>query len=369
MTTTPTTDTTDARVDRTESLPFWHGVSIILGLELRQRVRGASSYVLLGIFFLLVGAVTTLIIVASGAFSGSGVEAGGWIYSIAIYFVLLLGSLVTPALSGNAINGDREAGTLATTQVTLLSTPQLVIGKFLASWVTALAFLVSALPFLLVAILIGGVAPATAVISVVVLAFELGVVAAIGVGLSGVLGRPLMSVVVSYLVIAALAIGSLITFGLLTGVTTSTVRTTYVYDAEDAAESDGGYYCGEDSSYTVPRPDLFWGILSVNPFVVLADAVPPDLGRYGSPSDGFSGVSLLVRQMQIAPELDIRVDCATGESDQYVNRSPQDVFDQTVPTWFVGAILHLLLAGGSLAWAMARTRTPAGRLPRGNRVA
>ena len=39
-------------------------------------------------------------------------------------------------------------------------------------------------------------------------------VAAFGVGLSGILNRPLFSVVTTYLVVAALTVGTLIAFGL-----------------------------------------------------------------------------------------------------------------------------------------------------------
>ena len=45
---------------------------------------------------------------------------------------LTLALLVAPALAANAISGDRAGGTLAITQVTLLSTWQLMAGKWLA---------------------------------------------------------------------------------------------------------------------------------------------------------------------------------------------------------------------------------------------
>ena len=55
---------------------------------------------------------------------------------------------------------------------------------------------------------------ATLAVSIVVLLIEIAVVAAFGVGLSGILNRPLFSVVATYLVVAALTIGTLIAFGL-----------------------------------------------------------------------------------------------------------------------------------------------------------
>ena len=70
--------------------------------------------------------------------------------------------------------------------------------------------------------------PDTIVVSVLVLALELGVIAAIGVGFSGLLGKPLFSIVVTYLAVAALSIGSLIGFGLASLADQSEARVTYI---------------------------------------------------------------------------------------------------------------------------------------------
>ncbi|PJJ62158.1 ABC transporter permease [Compostimonas suwonensis] len=346
-------------------MSFWTGLGVIVGLELRQRVRGVAWYVLLGIFVVLVGVVTLLLGLATSAFDGSG----GWLFSTIIYFVLLLGSLVAPALSGNAINGEREAGTLATTQVTLVRTGQLVLGKFLAAWITALAFLVASVPFLLVAALLGGLSLDTILASTAVLAVELGVIAAIGVGLSGIIARPLFSVVVTYLAVAALSIGTLIAFT-LGGIATqseahSTNRTIVYSQTEDPNELE----CGpaETYTYSVPRFDYYWPILAANPYVVLADAVPPHFDANGNPEDLFVGISYLVREAQVPPDLDAEFDACTNSDFDY--RTPEDKYEGAVPSWFVGLGIHVLLAAGALFWAWARTRTPAGRLPKGSRVA
>ena len=173
---------------------FFPGVGVIMSLELRQRVRGRAWYVLLGVFFALIALVTALMSIALGG-GRANAASGGAIFSTIIYFVLLLGTLVAPALGGNAINGDRDAGTLATTQVTLITTGQIVIGKFLAAWITALAFLAASVPFLLYSALLGGLSGAAIMVSILVLAAELGMISAIGVGLSGLLNRPLFSIV------------------------------------------------------------------------------------------------------------------------------------------------------------------------------
>ncbi len=257
---------------------FLPGLWLIVGLELRQRVRGAAWYVLIGIFAVVLLAVTVLF--TWFTVSTPGADSGGPLYSVIMYIVLLLSTLMTPALSGSAINGDRDTGTLATTQVTLITTGQLVLGKFIAAWVSALAFLVVSLPFIIVAVTLGGLSPLTIVTSVLILVAELGIFAAIGVGLSGLLNRPLFSVVVSYLVIAALCVGSLISFGLLTIVTRSDVvvtQTSVSSTSGDPATADPSQIqCDPPTTYTypVPRYDYYWWLLASNPYVVVADATP-----------------------------------------------------------------------------------------------
>lgn len=356
----------------------WHGFWTIVRLDLQQRVRSTAWYVLLGVFVLLTAAVTGLVWLAAGNLP----EVGSAIHSYVIVFVLLLGTLVSPALSGNAINGERDGGTLATTQVTLVSTWQIVLGKFVAAWITALAFLATAVPFLLFAGIVGGLRADAVVISILVLAAELAVIAAIGVGLSGVIAKPLFSVATTYLVVAALSIGTLIAFG-LAGAATQTMQRHVVTSVDWSGQIDletgmpEQLRCLETEEYTypVPRFDLYWGFLAANPYVVLADAVPAQFDRNGYPVDLFAMIKVGVRQAQIAPEpISVFDECAMlkgNPDDPWANTgpTPEEVVDSTVPSWFVGLAVHALIAAGALGWAVARTRTPARRLTAGTRVA
>jgi ABC-type transport system involved in multi-copper enzyme maturation permease subunit len=357
---------------------FFSGLGVVISLELRQRVRVTASYILLGIFFVLVGLVTFLVWISLQGFGGDATDNAG-IFSTVIYFVLLLGTLVTPALSGNAVNGDRDAGTLATTQVTLMTTWQIILGKFVAAWITALAFLVVALPFLLVSMLVGDIRPDTIAVSFVVLALELGVVAAIGVGLSAIITKPLFSVVTTYLVVAALSIGTLIAFSLGGIATQSEQRSTYigvVWPADGSnPDTDAECLAPEVSTYNIPRFDYYWWILSANPYVVLADAAPTAFDRSGNPQDLFGFIKLAARSAQIAPDLvTVYDDCAQwrdGSIGEYNGDYPtgQETIDSTVPSWFVGFGIHLLLGAGALVWGWSRTRTPVRALTKGSRIA
>jgi ABC-2 type transport system permease protein len=357
---------------------FLRGMWLIVTLDLKQRVRGVAWYVLLGVFVLLVTIVTVLTVIASNAWD----SGGGAVFSVVVFFVLLLGTLVSPALSGNAINGERDAGTLATTQVTLVTTAQLVVGKWLAAWLTALAFLAASVPFLVFGIVLGQMSAATIVISVLVLAVELGVIAAVGVGLSGMLTRPLFSVVVTYLVVAALSVGTLIAFGLGGASIQSTVNQTTIavdYQAldEDGLPPNGGEVpClgPTEYQYQTPRFDAVWGFLAANPYVVVADASPITFDQFGSPRDLFGWIAVGVRQAQHAPDLEpVYDECASfkpdGSWEDPAYRTPQEVYDDSVPSWFVGLAIHVLLGAGALAWAWRRSDVPARRLPTGSRIA
>jgi ABC-type transport system involved in multi-copper enzyme maturation permease subunit len=347
---------------------FFSGVGVILSLELRQRVRGVAWYVLLGIFVGLVAIVTVLLSIAFSGMPDNTIR--GATFSTIIYFVLLLGTLVTPALSGNAINGDREAGTLATTQVTLITTWQLILGKFFAAWVTALAFLAAAVPFLVFSAIAGGMDLTIILVSVLVLAIELGVVAAIGVGLSGILNRALFSIVTTYLVVAVLSIGTVIAFALGGAVDRITVTTTY-NNATTFSESGVGTDCGptQVDTYQAPRYDHFWGVLVANPYVVLADAVPTEFSPEGYPTDLFGNLKFGLRSAQIPPDTTVGYDACAPLTNEPPQRVPEEIIASTVPGWFVGLIIQVILAAGALVAAWARTRTPTGRLGKGNRIA
>jgi Cu-processing system permease protein len=339
-------------------------IGTLIRLELTQRVRSVAWYVLLSVFFVLILAVTVL---AFASF-GYNPDSGAGVFSAVVFFVLLLAVLVSPTLSGNAINGDRDAATLAPVQVTLATTGEILIAKFLAAWITGLAFVAVSVPFLLWATLAGGVTPAMVVVSLVILIVEIGVVAAIGVGLSGILGKPLFSVAVTYLVVAALVVGTVITFGLVG----SSVRTevTSSYRSIIEVEEDGTAVCGEwqTSTYETPRFDTVWWVLAANPFLILADATPTTFDDNGYPRDLFGQFALAIRSAQVPPETDQRWDdCSPQQGQDYP--TPQETIESTTPSWFVGLGLQLLLAAGLLWWAWARTRTPARRLPPGTRIA
>lgn len=333
-------------------------IGIIARLELTQRLRSVGWYVLLGVFAVVMIGVTAL---SFAVFSWTGASAGAGVFSVVVNMVLLLVVLVSPTLSGNAINGDRDAATLAAVQVTAASTGDIMLGKLVAAIVSGGAFLLVAVPFLAISLLGGGASPLVLLVSLLVLAAEIVIVAAIGVGLSGLLARPLFSVVTSYLVIAALTIGTVIVFG-MGGAAIRTETTSYYRPYDET-----GLVCDrwETSTNETPRFDLVWWVLAANPFVVLADATPTEFSPEGYPVDMFGSIKYGVRSAQIPPGGQRYDECASGQGGP----TAREVIESTVPSWFVGLGVQLVLAGGLFAGAWARTRTPARRLPPGTRIA
>ncbi|MFE6735724.1 ABC transporter permease [Microbacterium sp. NPDC057650] len=334
-------------------------IRTIARLELTQRLRSVGWYVLVGVFVLLLIGITALSFLVFSFQS----EPNAGVYSIVVNFVLLLVVLVSPTLSGNAINGDREAATLAPIQVTAATTGDIMLGKLLAAVATGAVFLVIAVPFLLISMLGGGVSVGVLLSSLLVLLAEIIVVAALGVGLSGLIARPLFSIAATYLAVSALVLGTVIVFGL----GGAAIRTEFSQQERPWDDSTGEPICDSwtETAVEQPRFDLVWGALAANPFVVLADATPTTF-RDGYPTDLFGQLKVGVRLAQRTPE-PMRWDpCDNGWEN---GPTPEELIAGTVPSWFVGLGVQVVLAGGLFAGAWARTRTPARRLPPGTRIA
>lgn len=356
------------------------GVGDVLVLELKQRLRSRGWYIMLGVWVLLIGIVCWLTWASWTAsqvyrptvdIAPEQAGPGSMIFEVVLAFVLLFALLVAPALSANSINGDRAGGTLAILQVTLLTPGQILWGKFFAAWIAALAFLVTSSPFLVFSVTLSQMTPGHVFISLLMLALEFAVVCGIGVGVSALAGRPLFSIVVTYLTVAGLVVGTLIAFGLGVGLVRGTIMANQPSYLEPVPLQSSGSYqppsytCqGELTEVVVPRTERVAWLLAMNPYVVVADAVPyPDRNLAGI-GYGYQGaiesISQGARAAMAGPEG--TYPCANGK--------PQPAYlEQETPLWPLGLGLQVALAGLLLWLGWRSLRTPAVRLPRGSRIA
>jgi len=359
----------------------WHGVSTVARLELRQRLRSTKWYIGLAVFFVIVGVVTLLTLLTMNASSVGDVPpeleggAGRVVFDVVVFFVLLLGVLVAPTLSSSAINGDRKEGTLAILQVTLLTPAEIAIGKVLAAWAAALAFLVVSLPFLLVGIVEGRLSIAAVLVTIGLLAFVLAVVVTLGLGFSSLVPKTSSSAVLTYLGVASLTVITLIIFGLSLALTITPTKV-QVWGVPSEVESSWDWSKDENPSFQCewyesewdqPHTERTWWLLAINPFVIVADAMPADQPaeeEFYIPEGVMSVIRYAVREARMGPEL-YSDQCYYG--NQPMPAPPRDRDDSPVWPWGIGGLT--LLGAGALVLAVRRLSIPVGKLPRGTRIA
>jgi ABC-type transport system involved in multi-copper enzyme maturation permease subunit len=309
------------------------GVKLVLLQEFRMRVRTGRWQWLLGSWTAVVWIFAGLLYLALKRDDDDPV--GVPLFGGLMLFVLGLVLIVSPAITAQSINGDRERGTLATLQATLLTPTDIVIGKLLAGWSVGLVALTLTLPAVAWSV-VEGVTVLRAVVVLFVVALLIGVVCATSLGISALVPRSITSALLSYVMVFALAAGTPIAFGL----------STVVVSPQNGPSRD----------------DLVWWMLAPNPFVVLADAAPklpektdPYTGRrVPQPDDPLGELGRGVREIRDDP-------------GYYYDYS--DDPDRGKPVWPYGLAFNLILGAGSVLIARNRLRTPATTLPQGTRIA
>ncbi|MBT0993929.1 ABC transporter permease [Cellulomonas sp. DKR-3] len=348
----------------------WHGVRTVAALELRQRVRSTRWLVALIVYFVVVGALTLLLFGALSTVLGlddGGTEPRGPVLFAAVTFLVLgLGLLVTPTLTSAAVNGDRNAGTLATLQVTLLTPAEIALGKLLAAWVASCAFLVTSIPFLAFATAAGPTPWWSLLFVVLLIATLLIAVCGIGLGLSALVSRTAGSTVLTFVVVASLAFLSLILFGVTyPAVTTTETTRVYTVPSDWDGTYDGSVCTIEEQVRDVAHTERTWWLLAINPFVVVADGSGTSVAESESSvteGDLLGYIRFAVRTVRDGPD-DPLQECWVGDelSDETVT--------STAPVWPWGLAANLLLGVAGFVVAVRRLSIPQRTLPRGTRVA
>lgn len=364
----------------------WHGVRTVARQEFQLRRRAGRWRWLLGAWFAVLGIVTALLVAgAAAAFAearvadGAPVPLGPTVFGFLLLILVWLALLVVPALAAQSVNGDRDRGTLATVQVTLLSPAEIAVGRFVAAWGTALVFLAAALPWVVWAVALGGVGAVRALALLAIVVVLLGVVAAVSLALSTLLVRTTTSGVLAYLAVFALVVGTPVAFGLVSAATLETRPVVYaepVWDDPSRADFDAeGDPIDPDRfeertfDEAVLHTERTWWLLAPNPFVVLGDAAP------GLPvvTDSRTGRRVDVDALDPLGAIRDAVRAARGgpgppEADGRADRPTTEV-RRGPAVWPWGLAFLVLLGGAALAVTVRRLRTPTRALPRGSRVA
>jgi ABC-2 type transport system permease protein len=348
----------------------WHGVRTVTVLELRQRVRSTRWVTSLVVWVLVLAALTTLtrFTLHLGVDEGIDGGTGSTMFAIIVLLVMFLGMVISPALSATSVNGDRTAGVLAIMQSTLLSPAELALGKLLAAWASALALLVTAIPFVVWAYFEGGTPIGRLLVTLILLALTLLVVCAIGLGFSAMTARTSSSAVLTYLTVTFIGLGLPVLFLLTTPLVTSTDTVTRREEVS-LGESGGVSTTRCETSTQVTdqtHTERTWWLLAASPYVLVADAAPRPIRRAFS-DDPLTAIRSGVRELRLGPPA-IEDWCGDEMSAQY-DDARQAAKADLPSVWPYGLAADLLIGAGFLALTVRRLRTPADQLPRGTRIA
>ncbi|WP_067486789.1 ABC transporter permease [Actinomadura hibisca] len=320
------------------------GARLVAVQEVRIRLRTGRWKALLAVWALLVNGLGLLfrLSLESGD-HGDDDPQGVPMFGGVLLAVLALCLLITPALTGQSVNGDRERGTLAALQLTRLTPADIALGKLAAAWGTGLLVLALTLPCVLLPVLEGVITPGRAAATLAVTGLLIGVVCALSQAWSALVARSITSVLLSYLTVLALFGGTLLLFALAQPLT---VEPRYY------SSSSGTRY-----AYERERPELVWWLLAPNPVVVLADAaprLPPHIETDGDVSTSSE------------PDNDPLGDLGRSVREM---RAGNGNYHEGGPVWPYGLAFDLLLAGGAFWVTTRRLRTPVRRTAKGVRLA
>lgn len=403
----------------------WSGLRTVTELELKQRIRSKRWFIALVGWFLMLGIITGLVMLAAAWADPAPQDPsvyhqgpGPMAFAAITYLVLGMGLVIAPAFTATAINGDRAGGTLATLQATRLSALEIAAGKLAAAWLTAIVFLAVALPYIGWSMVLGGISVVQVLAVFLVVVIEVAVVCAIGLGWSALISRPAGSAMLTYLSVVFLSVVTLIVYSLgqVLVVDKETVRIWGLSPIVERAYNQqlDEYYqenpAGDDpppapvekcswyeEKQSITHTEKVWWLLLANPFVIVSDAAPlpaaadNDLAGYAAQAtDPMANIRYQVRRLSVPPshELDrcsSYYDSQPGYSVTYVNSevvvttsngtpvkvSPvkSEVVNTDTPVWPWGLGAQLLLGGAFFVIAVRRLKIPYRRLPSGTRVA
>lgn len=140
--------------------------------ELRGRMRGRRSMIMLTVYLSITGIVTLLLYLAVTSSMGTLELEAGRIIGKAIFITVITTALIqvcliTPTLTAGSIAGEKERQTYDLLLITTLSPWEIVLGKMMAQLAFAMLMIMAVLPLAGLAFIFGGVSGIELVIAMV----------------------------------------------------------------------------------------------------------------------------------------------------------------------------------------------------------
>lgn len=129
--------------------------------ELRSRMRGRRAYAILSLYLLAVSTIIFFIYLVfaldNSTAASAGQFAGQAIFLTMVAIQMFLVVFVAPAFTSGAITGEKERQTFELLRTTLMSPRRFVLGKVISALGYVILLIVSTIPLIFLAFMIGGV--------------------------------------------------------------------------------------------------------------------------------------------------------------------------------------------------------------------
>lgn len=192
--------------------------------EMRSRMRGPRSFILLGFYLISLIAIVYIVYLRSGGGSSydyGSVSGGSYgptvsfqigqnLYIVIFLFLLLVTSLVTPLVTASSISREIENRTYEMLAITPVSGRTLVFGKLFSSIGFVFLLLLAALPIACFVFIFGGVDALDLLIGYAIVMVSTLAFGAMGFFYSAILRRTAPAVIATYITIVLLVVGSLL---------------------------------------------------------------------------------------------------------------------------------------------------------------
>ncbi len=171
--------------------------------ELRGRMRGIRSFVVLTVYLGLMSGFTALLYLVYLPYnqqtgSVAAGEVGRVLFMGIVGIELMLIVFIAPAFTAGAITGERERQTYDLLRTTLLPSPSFVIGKLESALSYVLLLLLAAIPLQSIAFLFGGVSELELILSFEILTVTAVALGTVGIFFSSIAPRTLSASVRAY---------------------------------------------------------------------------------------------------------------------------------------------------------------------------
>lgn len=180
----------------------------VIGKELRTRMRGWRSAVVLTAYMAILGVIAIAFLMQqAGPSNNQSSQVGIQLFQALAVFQLFLIIFVTPASTAGAISGERQRQTWDLLLVTRLSSLGIVWGKLFAGLAFGLLLIFASLPLFSLVFLFGGVAPSDVIHTYIVFLVTVLFLGSASLLVSALTARLAVSMIVSNIVALFLAVG------------------------------------------------------------------------------------------------------------------------------------------------------------------